>query len=77
MGNVVLGTYTLWRASLLVAALGWGMLINLCLWPPVSTLIPREETDEGWKVKWDAFIKVPVPKAVGRTMSSIQGESKH
>jgi 4-amino-4-deoxy-L-arabinose transferase-like glycosyltransferase len=49
--HAVLGRYTLWRGALLAAAFGWAVLLCLCMWPPVSTLMPREETEQGWRIK--------------------------
>jgi hypothetical protein len=39
---------------LYVSSLGWGALICLCIWPPLEVLLPRKETDEGWKIVWRA-----------------------
>jgi hypothetical protein len=43
--------YTLWREVLVAAAFGWAVLLCLCMWPPVLTLMPREETEQGWRIK--------------------------
>jgi hypothetical protein len=51
VANAVLGRYTLWRGVLVAAAFGWAVLLCLCMWPPVSTLMPREETEQGWRIK--------------------------
>ncbi|WIA40977.1 hypothetical protein OEZ86_004623 [Tetradesmus obliquus] len=59
--HAVLGVYTLWQGALLAAAFGWALLLCLCVWPPVSTLLPREETEEGWRIQWDVFLKIPEP----------------
>lgn len=55
------GYYTLWRAMLTVVALAWGVLLLLCLWPPITMLIPREETEAGWRVRWMPFSLRPDP----------------
>ncbi len=36
-----MGYYSLWRIALVVGALAWGFLVNLCISPPVVTLLPR------------------------------------
>ncbi|WIA20656.1 hypothetical protein OEZ85_005032 [Tetradesmus obliquus] len=59
--HAVLGVYTLWQGALLATAFGWALLLCLCVWPPVSTLLPREETEEGWRIQWDVFLKIPEP----------------
>lgn len=41
------------------SALSWGLLTLMCLWPPVSTLLPRRETERGWAIEWGAFMPVP------------------
>ncbi|KAK9793218.1 hypothetical protein WJX73_003952 [Symbiochloris irregularis] len=53
------GYYTLWRAMLVLVALGWGLLLLLCLWPPLTMLLPRVETAKGWRVMWTPFIGRP------------------
>jgi len=30
-----------WEVMVNLAAVGWGGLVALCIWPPVATLIPR------------------------------------
>ncbi len=30
----------------------WALLLCFCIAPPLETLLPREETEEGWKVVW-------------------------
>ena len=57
--RVAVGYYTLWRAMLVLVALGWGILLLLCLWPPMTLLLPRVETQEGWRVTWMPFIGRP------------------
>ncbi len=37
---------------LLASAALWMLLVCICIWPPLETLLPREETEEGWKVLW-------------------------
>lgn len=49
--HAAMGTYTIWKGVLAVDAFGWAALVCLCIWPPVSTLLPREETEQGWRVK--------------------------
>lgn len=50
------GLYSLWEIIMLVTSLLWSFFICLCLWPPLSTLMPRVETEQGWKIAWDANI---------------------
>ncbi len=38
------------------SALLWGGLNCWCTWPPVSTLLPRVETAQGWRIQWKAFL---------------------
>ena len=52
----VTGLYSLWEIIMLVTSLLWSFFICLCLWPPLSTLMPRVETEQGWKIAWDANI---------------------
>jgi len=49
--HAAMGAYTIWRGALAAAALGWMVLVCLCIWPPVATLLPREETERGWRVR--------------------------
>jgi hypothetical protein len=39
-----------------LTAIAWAVYISLCIWPPVSVLIPRIETESGWKISWDTAI---------------------
>lgn len=34
------------------AAILWTLITVMLVWPPVSTLLPRIFTDNGWKVVW-------------------------
>jgi hypothetical protein len=51
VAHAVMGAYTLWQGALVAAAFGWALLLCLCVWPPVSTLLPREETEQGWRIR--------------------------
>lgn len=51
MVHAALGKLTLWRGILNAAAFGWATVLCLMMWPPVSTLLPREETEQGWRVR--------------------------
>lgn len=42
---------TLWGNMMNAAAFGWAAMVCLMIWPPVSTLLPREETEQGWRVR--------------------------
>ncbi|KAI8106252.1 hypothetical protein M9435_000798 [Picochlorum sp. BPE23] len=52
---VSVNKYTAWRVVIYITALAWATLIVLYLWPPVSLLLPRIETEKGWKISWRAF----------------------
>lgn len=49
--HAVVHAYTAWQGVLAAAAFGWALLVFLCMWPSVSTLLPREEVEQGWRVK--------------------------
>jgi hypothetical protein len=49
--HAALGYMTVWRGVLNAAAFGWATMVCLMMWPPVSTLLPREETEQGWRVR--------------------------
>ncbi|PRW33536.1 Cellulose synthase [Chlorella sorokiniana] len=38
-----------------IGSFGWVLMVLLCLYPPLLTLLPREETAQGWKVAWHPF----------------------
>jgi hypothetical protein len=42
-----------WDIALQLSALMWASLIALSIWPPLKTLLPRVETEEGWKICWE------------------------
>lgn len=44
-----------WQVVIYITALAWSTLIVLYIWPPVSLLFPRIETESGWKISWRAF----------------------
>jgi cellulose synthase/poly-beta-1,6-N-acetylglucosamine synthase-like glycosyltransferase len=48
-----LETYTAWELIIKLTAIMWSIYLCLCIWPPVSLLLPRIETDRGWKISWD------------------------
>ena len=54
--TAALGRYSVWEIVMLLTALSWASYICLCIWPPVSILIPRIETEQGWKIAWDTAI---------------------
>ncbi|KAL4546936.1 hypothetical protein Ndes2526B_g07738 [Nannochloris sp. 'desiccata'] len=37
-------------------SLFWVSLNCWCIWPPVSTLLPRVETAQGWRIQWKALV---------------------
>eukprot|EP00775_Hariotina_reticulata_P010775 gene10775-10931_t len=51
--------YTGWDIVVSCVSIMWGMLVLLSIWPPLATLLPREETEEGWRIKWDAILPLP------------------
>lgn len=52
----ILRNYSTWTILMTLTAIAWSGYISLCIWPPVSVLIPRVETDQGWKISWDTAI---------------------
>jgi cellulose synthase/poly-beta-1,6-N-acetylglucosamine synthase-like glycosyltransferase len=52
----VLRRYSTWVILMTITAIAWSVYISLCIWPPVSVLLPRVETDQGWKISWDTAI---------------------
>jgi hypothetical protein len=53
--TAAMGRYTTWQICISISAIMWGLLICLCVWPPVATLFPRVETEHGWRIMWKAF----------------------
>ncbi|KAL4423966.1 hypothetical protein ABPG75_001267 [Micractinium tetrahymenae] len=49
------GWYSTWQIMIFLSAISWGMLIVLCIWPAIFTMLPRVETEAGWKICWDPF----------------------
>lgn len=47
--------YSGWEIVLNIAAIGWGAYACICMWPPVSTLLPREEMEQGWRIRWEQW----------------------
>lgn len=41
-----------WQIMVFLSAIAWGTLIVLCIFPPIWTMIPRVETEQGWKIVW-------------------------
>lgn len=37
-----------WEIMVNLSAVGWGMLLALCIWPPVATLLPRQAARGRW-----------------------------
>lgn len=52
----VVKNYSTWVILMTLTALAWSVYISLCIWPPVSVMIPRVETDHGWKISWETAI---------------------
>jgi len=52
----VVKSYSTWVILMTLTALAWSVYISLCIWPPVSVMIPRVETDHGWKISWETAI---------------------
>lgn len=49
-----MGTYKVLSNLLYLSSAGWGVLMCMCYWPPLATLLPRVETEEGWKIVWSS-----------------------
>ncbi|KAL4421860.1 hypothetical protein ABPG77_001342 [Micractinium sp. CCAP 211/92] len=49
------GQYSSWQIMIFLSSIAWGMLIVLCIWPAIYTMLPRVETEAGWKIVWDPF----------------------
>lgn len=47
-----------------IAALCWALVTCLCIWPPVSTLLPRIETEQGWRIQWEAIFHLSSSRTV-------------
>jgi cellulose synthase/poly-beta-1,6-N-acetylglucosamine synthase-like glycosyltransferase len=50
------GTYSTWTIFMTLTSVAWSIYISLCIWPPVSVLLPRVETEQGWRISWDTAI---------------------
>lgn len=48
-----LQTYTSWELIIKLTAIMWSIYLCLCIWPPVSLLLPRIETNRGWRISWN------------------------
>ncbi len=70
--NAALGRYAIKAIVIYIVSFSWGLLICLCIWPPVATLLPREETELGWRIKWDAFVPIPTRKVRRETQLARQ-----
>jgi len=46
---------TTWIIAVNCSALLWTYLNCWCTWPPVSTLLPRVETAQGWRIQWKSL----------------------
>jgi hypothetical protein len=46
---------TPWILVIDFTSLFWVVLNCWCIWPPVSTLLPRVETAQGWQIQWKAL----------------------
>lgn len=55
ISNVSINNFSAWQVVIYITALAWATLIVLYIWPPISLLFPRIETEEGWKISWKAF----------------------
>lgn len=51
-----LQNYSAWEIVMAATAVAWCLYICLCIWPPISVLLPRIETEQGWKISWDEAI---------------------
>ena len=52
LANWILGVYTAAAVVVGLTSIGWGIVIGFYIWPPVSTLLPRRECSQGWRVTW-------------------------
>ena len=52
----IVRSYSTWTILMTLTAIAWSVYISLCIWPPVSAMIPRVETEQGWKISWDTAI---------------------
>lgn len=60
----VVGRKTVMTGLAAGAAILWTLITMMLVWPPISTLLPRIFTDNGWKVVWR------VPGAQGTTVGN-------
>lgn len=49
------GTFNAAECVVYISVSGWGLVMVFYMWPPIETLLPRRETDEGWRIAWDPF----------------------
>jgi hypothetical protein len=52
IATAIQGWYSPQQLLLNTASVLWGALICISGWPPVAELLPRAETEQGWKVLW-------------------------
>lgn len=45
--------YSSWEILIKATAVMWSLYLCMCIWPPVSLLLPRIETNRGWKISWN------------------------
>ncbi len=50
-----ISTVSNWTIVVDVSGLVWASLNCWLVWPPVSTLLPRFETAQGWRIQWEAL----------------------
>lgn len=66
---IVMGALHYFSTVLVMAnfcGLFWAFLNCWCMWPVISTILPRTETTTGWKIQWRAMLPF-------ETMASLQG----
>lgn len=56
-----------------IGSLGWALLVLLCLYPPLLTLLPRDETAQGWRVAWHPFTHTPADNSSSGTSAAGAG----
>lgn len=56
IANWALGSYSSAGIVVGLTSIGWGIVIGLYIWPPVSTLLPRRESSQGWQIAWKVSI---------------------
>lgn len=67
------GRFDVWTTLVAIAGLAWATLTSYTLWPPISAMLPRIETDHGWVIHWKAFLPIRVESALSVRAQSAAG----